>query len=272
MGTPTTPCDIQPDSEVEAVAQSHIIEHPNTHLNANEHKLLTELLQPGAKIEVIIPPDTPAKELWNVLDTCVKGVNVLDARAMRAHIVVGKFLVWFEKQPSLYKDLGYRTFSDFMKKGVYGKMGYKSTTAYISKMVATNWPQVTPDRYAANLGPKKMAILNAAGVTGRDSKAEEWLRAAESMPVKSLKQYVEVRGGPTRAETTGATIIIPTSLEIYKRFMGFIGDGRIQSVCGSKDPGKILWHVMEEFFDQWVQQAEENRRQEQNEASTRISL
>ena len=96
-------------------------------------------------------------------------------------------------RPSLYKALGYDTYSDFMDKGVYGTLGLHKTSAYEGKLVARDWPQIGPDRYAKALGPKKMNVLSRF-VKGSSANAESWLQTAESMTVPQLKLYVEQRG------------------------------------------------------------------------------
>lgn len=245
-------------TENEIVTESHVVERDRTHLNDAENALLRELLRPGAAIEAVIPADAAPEQLWRTLDACVRGLGLLEARSLRLKFIVGKLLLVFENRPSLYKELGYETYSDFMNKGAYEKLGLHRTSAYEGRMAAT-WPQLTPDRYAGKLGPKKMNILNKF-MGGGNSNAEEWLQAAESMKVGELKQYVEERSLIGRGETVGVTITIQTNLNVFQHWKSFCNDGRIHQVVGSKDHGQILKAMIEEVFDEWIGKYDRDRK------------
>jgi hypothetical protein len=240
------------------VADSHIVERDRTHLTEQEQALLKELLRPGVSIDSVIPPEASAENLWKTLDACIRGMGILETRMLRLRPVIGKLLVIFENKPSLYKELGYETWSEFMKNGVNGILGLHRTAAYQSLYVAREWKQIDPDRYA-KLGPKRMEILKQV-TTGSSPNAETWLKTAESMKVGQLQAYVEQRGFTTPGETAGATITIPTNQAVYSQWRGLIGDGRIQSWVGSKEPGKILEAMIQETYNEWVTKYEESRK------------
>lgn len=242
----------------EMVADAHAVERDRSHLNEQEQALLKELLRPGASIEAVIPPDAAPEHLWKTLDACVRGLGLLEARSTRLKFIVGKLLIIFENKPSLYKGLGYETFSEFITKGAYATLGLHKTSAYEGKMAA-RWPQLTPDRYA-KVGPKKMNILNHF-MTGNNSNAEEWLKTAESMKVNELQQYVEQRGLLNNGETDAATIVIKTDKSIYSRYREVFEDGRVHHVVGSKDHGRILVAMMAECYQEWLNKYDEDRRQ-----------
>jgi len=246
-----------PVSELEIVTESHAVERDRSHLTDQEQSLLKELLRPGAKIEAVIPEDSPAEGLWHALDVCVRGMGILETRMLRLRPIIGAILLIFESKPSLYKRLGYDTWSDFLKRGAYDTLGLHRTSAYEGMIVARDWKDVlTPDRYA-NIGPKKMSILNKV-TKGSSANAETWLQAAESMKVSEFATYVETRVlGP--GEATGATISFTCSRAIYDQWKGFIGDGRVQSVVGSKEPGEILAAMIAEVYNEWVCKADEQR-------------
>ena len=244
------------NEESEAVVEdSHIVEHDRTHLNAEEHALLKELLRPGVSIEAVIPDNATPEELWKTLDACVRGMKMLEVRHLRVKFIIGKLLLIFENKPSLYKGLGYDTFSDFMKRGVYDTLGLHRASAYESKTTVKNWPQLTPDRYA-NIGAKKMNVLNTVA-DGHNANAETWLETAESMKTEEFKNYVEARGFLEVGEASGATIYIPANRAILARWKGFCGDSRVQSVCRSAHPGDILNRLMDECYTEWIARHED---------------
>ena len=230
-----------------------VLETERTHLNHEENMLLRELLRPGASIEVLIPPDAEPEDLWKTLDACVRGLGLLEARMCRLKPIIGRILLIFENKPSLYKALGYETYSAFLDNGVYGALGLHRTSAYEGKLVARDWPQIGPDRYAKALGPKKIAILSKF-VKGSSPNAESWLQTAESMKVGELREYVEQRGFIEAGETVGATITITTNRAIRGLYEEFFSDGRVHSKCGTKDRGKILEALIQSCSIEWFQE------------------
>ncbi len=246
----TTPTDL--------VMNAPIVETDKTHLNAQENQLLKELLRPGASIEAVIPPDASPEDLWRTLDACVRGLRLLEARTLRLKPIIGKILLIFEQKPSLYKDLGFETYSDFMRKGVYDTLGLHHTSAYEGKLVARDWPQIDPDRYV-KIGPKKLNILSKFA-TGRSPNAEALLQTVEKMKVPEARQYFEQRGFIERGETEGAVITITTNQAVYRHYKRFFGDSRVHEAVGSKDADKILEALIQEGEGSWLEIVERNNR------------
>lgn len=245
------------------ITDAPIVERERTHLNAEEHALLKELLRPGVLIGAVIPEDADPEEVWKTLDACVRGLGLLEARSLRVKYIVGKILLMFEEKPSLYKTLGYDTYSDFMQRGVYDTLGLGRTSAYEAKLAA-GWKQLTPDRYA-RIGPKKMNVI-AKVTTPTSPNAEAWLEKAETMKGKELVQYAEQRGILSRGETEGATLIVHTNRDRLALFNAFFNDPRVQSVVGSKDRDRIIEAMIPEVYDEWISRAEEERASKFREA------
>ncbi len=240
------------------ITDSPIVERERTHLNDQQSALLKELLRPGSSIEAAIPADATPEELWGALDACVRGLGMLEARINRLTPIIGRILMTFENKPSLYKDLGYDTYSDFMNRGVYALTGLHRSSAYIGKLAAREWPQLTPDRYV-EIGPKKLEILSKF-TNGNNSNAEMWLDTAKrSKSVTEFREYVETRGLLAPGEAVGATLMITTNRDRYKLFKAFFADGRIQSTVGSKSPDEILAAMIQEVYEDWIERHEEER-------------
>ena len=239
-----------------------------THLDQQDQELLKSLLRPGAVIEAVIPENASPQDLWRTLGACSRGINLLESRMCRLKPIIGRILLIFERKPSLYMDLGYQTYSEFMTKGVHGALGLHRTSAYEGKLVARDWPQITPDRYSSKLGPKKINILSKF-MKGSNSNAEMMLKTAERMTVPELRQYTEQRGFINPGETVPQTITIHTNLAIYQRFKQVFNDNRVHSVVGYKQHDKILEAMMNECFAEWVSQYEEKEREKKNATTTR---
>lgn len=243
-----------------------VVETDRNHLNREEHELLKELLRPGALIESIIPENALPTELWHMLATCVRGHRLLEARMLRLRPIIGRILVIFENKPSLYKALGYETYTDFMRRGVYDTLGLHHTSAWEGRLVARDWPQLTPDRYA-QIGPKKVAILSKF-MTGRSPNADAMLDVAQPMRVREFREYATQRGLISEGECDGATIVITTNRMVAARWKEFASDGRIHSVVGSKDHGQILEAVLQEVSNEWIDKGEQIQQMRRQEIET----
>lgn len=246
-------------SDAEITTSTSIVETERTHLNHEEQIILREALRPGADISVVIPDDASADELWRWLSICIRGTNMLEAKMRRLHPVIGRILLAFQNKPSLYKDLGYDTFTDFMEKGAYGVLGLSRSHAWLGKKVARDWPQLGPDRFA-RIGPKKIEILSKFS-TGRSPNAELLLQAAERMKVPEFRQYVEQRGFIRPGESTGRVISFTTNGAIYDHFKEFFSDPRVQAKVGSKDYGEILEVLIQESSAEWFAEGEHKLQQ-----------
>jgi hypothetical protein len=246
----------------EQTANCQVVETDQTHLNQQEHQLLTELLRPGTAITAVIPEDATAAELWTTLSACTHGLALLEMRVLRLKPIIGRVLMIFESKPSLHKSLGYDTYSEFLAKGVFEKLGLHRTSAYQGVLAAKHWPQLGPDQYA-KVGPKRLEILSKFA-TGSSPNAAQWLETAASMTVTNFREYVEQRGFLQPGEALGTTFTIHTNLARAKVFKAFFTDGRIQSVVGSKEWDVVLECMIREFQQEWVDkwEAEEARKQE----------
>lgn len=244
----------------EIVTEAHVVEQNGNHLNGREQALLIELLRPGVKIESVIPDNADPKELWATLDACSRGMGLLDARTLRVRYIVGHILLLFEAKPSLYKSLGHKSYHDFMHTGVYTTLGISATVAYEAKKAA-EFKQLTPDRYA-KIGPKKMNILTKAAITPSNPNVENWLKTAESMKVPELKTFMEQRGHLNKGESDKACLAINTNQDRMALFRAFFNDGRVQSVCGSKEWDVILQSAIQEVYDEWIAKYDQQREEE----------
>jgi hypothetical protein len=245
-----------PIQPMDVVVDSRIVERDRSHLTEAEQSLLKELLRPGADIDATISTDMPADKLWHTLDACIRGMAILETRILRIRPIIGRIIQAFEDKPSLYKELGFETFSDFMEKGVE-KLGLCRTTAYQAKLVANKWPQVGPDRYAGSLGPKKIDVLSKF-THGRAPGAEAWLQTAESMTVEQLKQYVSQRGFIEPGEADWGEVRITTNKARAAFIEEFFADGRVHSIVGSKNRDRVLEALIQE--NKWIEEYEEQDR------------
>lgn len=235
----------------ELTMNCNVLETQRTHLNQEEHALLTELLRPGASIEAVIPEDASPDELWRTLDACSRGAHLLEVRLNRLVPIIGKILLMFKNKPSLYKELGHETYADFMKNGVYGKLGLHRTHAYLGKLIAEGWPQLmNPDHYA-KIGPKRLEILNKAGIKGTNPNASTFLATAESMKVSEFATYMEQRGFIAEGEAVGVEFVIHTNRALCGFFRDFFTNPRVQSKVGSKNYDEILEALVQECSVEW---------------------
>jgi hypothetical protein len=95
--------------------------------------------------------------------------------------------------------------------------------------------------------------------SGSDAGAKTWLMAAETMKVEEFKVYVEQRGMLQPGEASGGTITIHCNQAVYGQWKEFCNDGRVHSVVGSRDYGRILEAMIGECYQEWIAKFEERR-------------
>lgn len=230
--------------------------------------LLKELMRPGVKIEAVIPANPTAQQLWATLATCTQGFRLLNSRLDRLKPIIGQILLLFKNKPSLYIELGYKSFEQFRAKGVGTELGLGKTTLWEAQVIANDWPQLVaePDRYT-KIGRAKMNIISKYA-KGSDANAEAVLKTAEKMTTTELRQYSEQRGFIAAGECLPATIVINCNIATYQMWKRLTGDGRIHSIVGSAKDDAILVAMMENCSHEWIEMFEDNEREKRNETET----
>jgi len=216
--------------------------------SSDETKVLKAIMRQNPQLEVIIPPNSSAEELWRTMEICIKGLNWMTDGLCWLKPIIGRIMVRFEDKPSLYKELGYNTFHDFKFRGVAENLGCKKNWIYEALELARDWKQITPEQYV-KIGPRKLQILSEFA-RGNSANAGALLQKAETMKVTEFRDWAEDSGNITVGSATPKTIHIHTTLEIYRFWEEFRKSEDIQAVYKTADPGKILERLMQSHYNE----------------------
>lgn len=226
------------------------------HLTPEDRLRLSPVLKEHATIDVLVPADPSARDLWDALVLCTKGMHYGQRTIIRLKWAVGKILNMFENKPSLYRELGYRTFEDFTKRGVGETLGLSRTSLYECKAHCRDWPSLTMDDYE-KLGPTKIKILSKF-VNESSPQAPRYLETARQMKTDELLQWATTRHLINKGEATPAVIVIQTSREIADEWYNFRNNSDVQGKVGSEAPGEILRALMQECLGPWLAEGYES--------------
>ena len=211
-------------------------------LTPTENRLFQQLTKPETKLELALPDDASAKDLWRALEVCAKGHAFLDGWLYRLRPIIGKILLRFQENPQLYQELGYSDFNSFLDDGVTGVLGIKRSVRYEALQMARRWPDLDPDTFV-KIGPKKMRILNEFA-SGENGNSRKLLAAATKMTVAEFQGMAEKQYAVTAEATVAVTIRIHTTKEIADQWREFVNKPAVHTYAASADHGRILEAMM----------------------------
>jgi hypothetical protein len=219
-------------------------------LKSEELRLLSEIMNPDSRIQVLESVGEDANRYWQQLSVCCQAMNRLNEARDKIRPIIGKLLLIAQKNPSLYRELGYGTFDQFLSEGVCGSLGLSRTDAYNAKRVASKFPSLTPEA-VAEIGPVKLDILCRALPSEDDSRFEKAVALAKALPVEEFKNKF-LRTKDEIDSVTRSTIAIRTTKEIAGQWKEFVNRDEVIAVCGTRDHGVILQCMMQECLSTWV--------------------
>jgi hypothetical protein len=238
-------------------------------LSADEQDIIRKLLSSTETAEKIIPDDPSlmdAETLWKYLAASCKAMSRVNDAISKLKPLVGRMLIVIQKHPDLYESQGYRTYDDFMTRGVPSLFSISRPEAYNAKNIANNLGFLNPPEMA-EIGMTKLRIvasaMKASTIEGMpqelvDGKRKEWVDAAKTMNVADLraKQVTDGQCGP--GENEYGAINIVTSKATKERWNDF---RKNPLIIGFVDGKSLIDCMIDECEASWIPQAEEAMRQ-----------
>ncbi len=224
---------------------------------SNEERLtLSALLSPETAIEVVVPDNTPPEQLWSQLAVLIKTYTRLRAGIGRIKPLIGRVLQLLQKHPEVWARRGFRSWDDFMSRGLPGDLGISRAELYHTKAVADTLPGLELGT-AEKLGFTKLSRV-AQAVKHDPQKKDFWLQRAEQVDVKQLTEEIAhakcVEPGDMEMDTL--TIVVPKTVK--KRMLTFLADPDVQRFVESESPGTILGRLMDECELEWKTRVRES--------------
>jgi hypothetical protein len=222
-------------------------------LTTNEQAIIKAMLDPEASIEVVVPDDIDPEKFWSSLAACCRAVTKMRRLVERLRPIIGRMLLVAQENPAIYEDKGYRTYEDFLRRGVCENLGLSRSDAYEAKRVAQKWPSLTPEEYA-QIGSVKMSLLSRVA-DERTGRGRKLLEKAKALSIRDLRTELEKKALIERGEFQGAVIVINTTRTIADQFERFVSLPEVQAHCETSDRGAILGHMIEECEVEWTAQS-----------------
>ncbi len=218
-------------------------------LSSVEEKMLQGLLDPKARIELVIPETFGPTELWENLQLCGKAIGYLERTATRLKPVLGRILLLIQQHPESYNNRGYTSFDTFVIDELCGKMGVSRAYVYEAKMLAVKWPRLSIAHFE-QIGSRKLALLSRF-TDQSQSGHTKWLKEAERHTLTELREIAETQKLITKGEDRPAVIVISTTADVVSEWQRWCANENVQKSAESDNAGMILMRMMQEITGDW---------------------
>lgn len=217
-----------------------------------EKDLLKELTRPEATIEVTVADNITPEEWMQVADVTCRALMRAQRQEQALMPVFGRLLLIAKEHPEIWQGNRYDGFENFITATVREKWGIGRSTCYEAMRLASRFPEMEVVEYQ-DIGRLNMRILDRAIPKGEEKKkfAKDLLAKAKELTTSEFREYCEERLYLDPGETQGTYIRMPSSMTTAKLWAAFISDPRIQAVCKTAKPDRILKHMMEECRGEW---------------------
>ena len=108
-------------------------------LSASDKKVVEQFLKSKEQLTDLIPDTMDDQELWRSLAACCKSLSSYRKSASVLKVIVGRLLVVLQDRPEVYQKLSYRTYDDFLTRGMPELFGIPRSEAYAARALIAKW-------------------------------------------------------------------------------------------------------------------------------------
>lgn len=217
-------------------------------LSTSERNLLTTLLASDDKIDITIPDDIDAADLWETMGILCKVYYGTGQARTQLKLLIGRALVLIQTMPGIWQTRGYKSFDAFMSDEVAGlpfMTKISRPELYKTKSIGEKIGNLPLEQSRA-IGFTKLAMVAQKTEQG-NSDFKTWIDNAEKMTIPDLKiaiaeSNVLIPAGSTE-EVTLTWILKRDEKEAVDSFMA---DPEVHATCGTDRPGGIMQWLMAE--------------------------
>lgn len=200
-------------------------------------------------------PDSISPEIaLDALSAACKRLVAAKRMTSSLKLAIGKSLLVIQDHPELWSDRGYKTFDDFLTRGVYDLMSLPRSEAYQAKRLAEKWPHLSSDE-AESITFSKLCLISK--VTREDSPdSGRWLELAKSNSIDELKDVMANGGQVPREETDLSAITILCPIGLKRRWKKFTETPEVINYVGHPSAAAILDAMLGEVEVEWLQRGQ----------------
>ncbi len=218
-------------------------------LSASDKAIVDQFLDSREQLTDLVPDAIDPATLWTGLSACCRSLALNRRTASLLKIVIGRMLVVLRDRPEVYQNLGYRTFDDFITRGMPELFGIPRSEAYAARTLVEKWPSLSAEQIKL-VSYSKLALISKV-VDEKSSNANMYLKAAQEHTLDQLKDILANNGVLPREDSDFATITILTTKGIKKMWTDAVSDPQIRAYCQTDDPGVILECLLSETLCEW---------------------
>jgi len=223
-------------------------------LEQKEVELLGALLDEGSRVDVVIPEDIDPGALWDSLAVCCKVLVRMKGAACKLKPLVGRMLLVVQNYPDIYQSRGYKTYDDFVTRGMEELLGISRAEAYHCKRIAKNLPWVTSAQFE-QIGIAKLELLAKDEVA---PKAKELLEIAAKpeVTIAALKQIIADNNLSERDRLDFSNIVLAVPKDVKKQWDEFRTNAAVLAYCDCKvgNDALIFERMIQESSGTWKAQ------------------
>jgi hypothetical protein len=224
-----------------------------------ERARLAALLSANDRLDVAIPDDIDAGDLWETLALCCRVLRGTRQAGAQLKLLIGRALNLMKANPQLITEKGYRSFDQFITHKLPELVNISRPELYKALSVAKKFPTISMAEYGEIGSFNKLAAI--AQVTSEsDSGSGEWLQKAKEQTLDELKQTIYTS---QHAVAEGALDFVTFQVTMLgdekTRIEEFLADPAMQAYAESKSPGVMLCRAIEEATTEWKVQGEQGR-------------
>lgn len=221
-------------------------------LSKEEQKRVKVILEKsGDPLTSIAWRGQDAFEVWENLQACCRAASRLDRVTALLKPVIGRMLQISEEYPmEFFESRGYRSFGDYMQRGILKETGVSTSEGYKLLRLAKDLSSVTPQDFR-EIGYTKLGLVSKIAKDG-DSSLTTWIEAAKQNTTSALREMIYNSGNAIEpGSLEAANIVIATTKSVRDQWKEFSENPNVRAYCGSDSPGVILQLLMAEAATEW---------------------
>lgn len=225
-------------------------------------QLLRAALSSNTEITIDLDRINEADDgIWKQIEILSRAMGSLTRGQSKLYPIVGKVFLYIQDNPDIFKAMGYKDFSEFIKNGVEESLGMSRATVYRAMQMSKNFPTLTPND-VGRIGTSNVYVMSKMFANDTNPAAQALIEQSRTMEPQAFRSKFReiVTFDEGLSVKRDPVIMIQTTPEIANMWKRFIEDPDIQEFCKSDISGYILKCMIEECEADWVAQVNERRR------------
>jgi hypothetical protein len=219
-------------------------------LTDDDRALIELLLEPDARLDLVVPENPDPEQVWQQLDVCARVHGALIRGEFALKPVIAQLLKVIQRNPVMFESKGYKTFTDFIVQWVPKNLRISRPEAWKIKCVAERFPSLTP-RKTLEIGYGKLIAMSRQ----MDERHPSFERLCKIAPTVTSDQFYRILAEEAKRdskEDTPTNIRVKANIATWELWEEFRSNKYVQAVCETSNPGAIFLAMMQECYTEWV--------------------